>query len=237
MLAKALTHDGLHVVEAKNGEEATTMLRVMRPHVVLLDAMLPVVHGFEICASLKRSKLKSIPVIMISAVYRGWEQARDIQEVHGADFFVEKPFELTYIRRLVADVLKRPASLVPRVDGTMERIDEIKAKYDELAQRGLYFSADAFVEQWIDLDPFDGRAWLERGNICAQGGDLVGAMAAYEAAVVYEPSLLVGHLALATVYERLGFIRRARTTWLRARELTPDKEMHQRIDLHLAGTK
>lgn len=237
LLVKALTHDGLQVVEAQNGEEATTMLRVMRPNVVLLDAMLPLVHGFEICASLKRSKLKSIPVIMISAVYRGWEQARDIQEVHGADFFVEKPFELTYLRRLVADVLKRPTAPVPRVDGTAARIEELKAKYDELVQRGLYFSADAFVEQWIDLDPFDGRAWLERGNICAQANDLVGAMAAYEASVVYESSLLVGHLALATVYERLGFVRRARTTWLRARELTPDVAMHERIDLHLAKTK
>lgn len=234
LLAKALEHDGLTVFQAKNGEEAVTFLRGMRPSVVLLDAMLPVVHGFEICASLKRSQLHSIPVIMISAVYRGWEQAREIQEVHGADYFVEKPFELTYVRRLVADVLKRPSATFPKVAGAAERIDALKQSYNDLAQRGLFFSADAAIEQWIDLDPFDGRAWLERGNLCAHAGDLVGAMSAYEAAVVYESTLLVAHLGLAMVYEQLGFLRRARTTWLKARELSPDPEVRSRIDRHLA---
>ena len=60
-------------------------------------------------------------------------------------------------------------------------------------------------------------------------------MSAYEAAVVYEPTLLVAHLALGTVYEHLGFLRRARATWLRVRALTADAEVKARIDRHLSS--
>jgi CheY-like chemotaxis protein len=232
MLAKALKHDGLLVLEAKTGAEAATLLRLARPDIVILDAMLPQVHGFELCAGLKRSRMKDVPIIMISAVYRGWVQARDIQEVHGADHFVEKPFELTFVRRLVADSLKRPyAAPAPLVDP--ERVAAVRRRYEENAAARQYHAAGRDVDEWLALDPFDGEGWLERGNLCGQFGDLVSAMTSYEAAVVYDPTLLLAHLGLAMVYEQLGFRRRARATWLRARELAPDEETRSRIDAHL----
>ncbi len=235
MLTKALEHDGYTVVTAQNGDEAVTLLRLMRPHVIVLDAMLPMIHGFEICAALKRSPLRDVPVIMISAVYRGWELAREIQEVHGADAFVEKPFELTYVRKLVAELLRRPHAKVPKPADVASRVEEARSSYEDHAGHGLFLAAEADVQLWIALDPFDGRAWLERANLCAMRGDLVGAMSAYEAAVVYDSKLLVAHLGLAVVYEKLGFQRRARATWLKARELAPDDVTRASIDRHISA--
>jgi CheY-like chemotaxis protein len=233
MLTRALEHDGITVLQAASGDEAVSILRLMRPNVVLLDAMLPQVHGFEICAALKRSQLKDLPVIMISAVYRGWEHAREIQETHGADYFVEKPFEIQYIRKLVAEVLRRPHVAPPRPDLLARSIEDARCAYEEHAAHGLFMAADADVQLWISLDPFDGRAWLERGNLCALGGDLVGAMSAYEAAVVYDARLLIAHLGLAMIYEQLGFQKRARATWAKARDLAPDDVTRASIDKHL----
>lgn len=231
MLATALRHDGLTVLEAQSGDEAVTILRNTRPGVVLLDAMLPQVHGFEICAGLKRSAYRDVPVIMISAIYRGWLQAREIHEVHGADHFIEKPFELTFVRKLVAELLKRPYAAHP--SGNPGRVFEMKRRYEEHVAAGQLQEAARDVEAWMVLEPFDGRAWLERGNLLAQGGDLVGAMAAFEAAAVYEPTLLTAHLGLAMVCEQLGFVRRARVTWQRARDLATDDGLRARIDAHL----
>jgi CheY-like chemotaxis protein len=231
MLVVALQHDGLTVLEAKTGEEAVTMLRLARPDVVLLDVQLPVISGLEICSSLKKSQHKDVPVIMVSGVHKGLEQAREIVEVYGADHFVEKPFEVTFVRRLVGDLLKRPHAPHPAVDSGL--VDDVRRRYDEHAAAGLWFAAAADVEQWIALDRFDGRAWLERGNLAAHGGDLVGAMMAFEAAVVYAPGLVTAQLGLAMVYEQLGFRRRARAVWLRARDLTPDDAVKAQIDAHL----
>ncbi|HEY4221367.1 MAG TPA: response regulator [Myxococcota bacterium] len=235
MLAKALEHDGVTVVQARDGEEAVAILRILRPDVVLLDAMLPKVHGFAICAALKKSALRDIPVIMISAVYRGLEPAREIQEVHGADHFVEKPFEITFVRKLVAELLRRPHVKQQRPEQLQERIAEARKSYEEHAAHGLFMAADADVQTWISLDPFDGSAWLERGNLCTVQGDLVNAMNAYEAAVVYDASLLIAHLGLATAYEQLGFQRRARATWQRARDAAPDDRTRATIDRKLAA--
>lgn len=232
LLAKAFQFDGLKVVEAEDGTAAVTLLRTTRPDVVVLDAMLPGVHGFEICAGIKRSALHDVPVIMVSAIYRGWERAREIQEVHGADYFVEKPFELTYVRKLVAEVLRRPHAL-PRAPVDESKLQAARLRYEQLAAEGRFQEAGAFVAEWLSFAPFDGRAWLERGNLCAYFGDLVGAVSAFESAVVYEPGLLVGHLGLAMSYERLGFVRRARMTWQKARALAPDAAVRAQIDAHL----
>lgn len=236
LLVTALRHDGLLVEQAGAGDEAVALLRKVRPSVLLLDAQLPGVHGFEICAALKKSDVhRELPIIMISAIYRGWLQAREIQEVHGADFFVEKPFELHYVRRLVADVLKRDPPASPAPADVAQRIEQIRASYEANAAQGLLLAANAEVDLWLQLDPFDGRGWLERGNLSMQEGDWAGAMSAYEAAVVYDPSLIVAHVGLAMALEQLGFVRRARTTWLRARSLATDVdgELRARIELHL----
>lgn len=236
MLVTALKHDGLAVEQAGTGDEAVSMLRQLRPNVLLLDAQLPGVHGFEICAALKKSEVhRELPIIMISAIYRGWLQAREIHEVHGADFFVEKPFELHYVRRLVADVLKREPPASPRPADVAARIEQIRESVEKNASAGLLLAATAEVDLWLQLDPFDGRGWLERGNLAMQEGDWGRALTAYEAAVVYDPTLVVAHVGLAMALEQLGFVKRARATWLRARSLATDVdgELRARIELHL----
>lgn len=236
LLTTALRHDGLVVEEAATGDEAIALLRRVRPNVLLLDALLPGVHGFELCAALKKGDVhRALPIVMISAIYRGWLQAREIQEVHGADFFVEKPFELQYVRRLVADILKRPPPASPTPAAVTARIEEVRRAYDEHAGAGLAMAASADVDLWLQLDPFDGRAWLERGNLATQEQDWAAAMAAYEAAVIYDPSLVVAFVGLAMALEQLGFARRARATWLRAHGLAIDVDdaLRARIEQHL----
>ena len=94
-------------------------------------------------------------------------------------------------------------------------------------------AAEADVASWLSLDPFDGRGWLERGTLRAQSGDLVAAMSAFEAAAIYDPSLVFAHVALAHVSERLGFVRRARASGEKARALAPDEPTRAQIDAHL----
>ncbi len=230
-----LARDGIEVHEAVDGTDAVAYLRDHTPAFVLLDAQLPGIHGLEICRRMKASpRFCKVPVVMMSALYRDWQDAREVIESYGADYFVPKPFELAYLRCLIADVLKRPPVRHAAAAAVQDRVKQVRIAYEQHVAAQQSFAATVDVETWLSLDPFDARAWLERGNIAAQLGDWVDALDAYDSATVYDRTLIFAHIGLAYSCERLGFIKRARGAWLRARELAPDDLTRQQIDHQLA---
>jgi CheY-like chemotaxis protein len=95
LLARVLGQKGYEVIEAAKGIEALQIVRDNTPDVILLDAMLPEVHGFEICRRIKGSqRYGHIPIIMVSAIYRGWRVAEDLKTSYGVEAFLEKPFKI-----------------------------------------------------------------------------------------------------------------------------------------------
>lgn len=235
LIARVLRHDGCDVEEAADGQIGADALRQRRPDLLVLDAMLPHVHGFEICAAIKRSPTwATLPIIMVSAVFKGFESSRNIQEVHGADVFLEKPFEVNRLRHVAADLLKRPkptTSTSPQQTLTSERA---RALVDHHLTVGDVNEANVVLDAWLAANPFSARAWLERGNIALQAGDDVAALRAYELASTYDGNLFIAHLSLAMMYERLGFVRRSRATWEKAAAAAPDEAVALKIRQQLA---
>ena len=85
------------------------------PDIVILDGMLPEVHGFEICHQIKTSeRFRHIPVIMMSGVHTGWRFAADVKERYGADDYIEKPFDPPELLRRVETLLNRAPAGSPR---------------------------------------------------------------------------------------------------------------------------
>lgn len=89
VLAKIVETAGFHPLLASNGEEALRLIRDEAPDLVLLDARLLDMDGFEVLARLK-SQEKSIPVIMITAYSQTYDATQAIRA--GAYDFVTKPF-------------------------------------------------------------------------------------------------------------------------------------------------
>jgi DNA-binding response OmpR family regulator len=233
LLKKALEKDGYVVETAADGRAAMARLRERPPGVVLLDAMLPEIHGFEICRAIKHSaRWRNVPVIMISAVYKGWEQAKEIQEFHQADAFVEKPFDLPYVRELVARMMGRTA---PRDELDKDRKKEIARQKNTARvsyEMGELGDATSALERWLELDPFDANAYVLLGNVHTKRSDAEEAMKAYERAATFGPDLYAAFKNLALTYETLGFVRRAYLAWFRARELA-DKKSRPFIEARL----
>ena len=234
LISRVLRHDGCDVEEAEDGQLAAEALRRRRPDLVVLDAMLPHVHGFELCGAIKRSpQWCSVPVIMVSAVFKGFDSAKNIQEVHGADAFLEKPFEVTHLRHLAAELLKREK---PRSSLSADQIlsgDRARALVDHHITLGEDAAAAAVVDAWLAANPFSARAWLERGNLALHSSDYVAALRAYELASVYDRSLFIAHVSLAALFEQLGFARRARATWEKAAAVAPNPAIARQIRVQL----
>ena len=106
MLRYNLEKEGFGVCEASNGEEALVQIAERKPDVVLLDWMLPLVSGIEVCRQLRRSpKMRSLPIIMLTA--RG-EEADKIRGLNsGADDYITKPFSPSELIARVRAVIRR----------------------------------------------------------------------------------------------------------------------------------
>jgi CheY-like chemotaxis protein len=108
-LSKALNKFGYEVIKAKNGSEALSLIRELRPRLVLLDILMPGMDGVDICKVMRADiELASIPVIFLSAL----EMARlhAVADAAGATDYLAKPATLTELLNLVGEHLKATAS-------------------------------------------------------------------------------------------------------------------------------
>ncbi|HSS69641.1 MAG TPA: response regulator [Casimicrobiaceae bacterium] len=86
-----LRRSGYEVQIARDGDEALRLVETMRPDLVLLDIMMPVKSGYEVCRELReRPESRDVKIIMLSAKGRDAEVAKGLTV--GADIYVTKPF-------------------------------------------------------------------------------------------------------------------------------------------------
>jgi len=105
MLAAALRNHGFQVFLAGDGGEAQRALTIHKPHIVLLDLMMPGVNGWDFLAKLRETGLLGqIPIIVVSAHLRIEPQA--ILQM-GVSAIVPKPFNLPDLIDLIEHLLRR----------------------------------------------------------------------------------------------------------------------------------
>lgn len=104
LLAMLLDGDGHRTLTAIHGRQALDLAEREHPDLVVADVMMPVLGGAEMCRRLKgRAATEGIPVILMSAA------GRQVAEGAGADAFIDKPFDLDSMERLVQRWLARSA--------------------------------------------------------------------------------------------------------------------------------
>ncbi len=86
-----LQRNGYVVCIARNGDEALKAIEAERPDLVLLDVMMPVRSGYEVCKRIREHALwRHIKIVMLSAKGRDAEVSKGL--ALGADLYVTKPF-------------------------------------------------------------------------------------------------------------------------------------------------
>lgn len=96
-------HD-YEVVSASDGFEAGLQVNHFRPHLMILDIMMPDIKGYEVCRKIKTDEdTKQIQIIVLSA-YLDDEKFKRMKE-HGADVCFSKPFPLPQLKKEVARLL------------------------------------------------------------------------------------------------------------------------------------
>ena len=101
-----LVRDGYEVFTASNGAEGLQTALKVKPHLILLDMMMPVLDGIETCKALRSSPaLKNVMIVFLSAV--GSEETQLQGYDAGADDYINKPIKMNILRSRVQAILKR----------------------------------------------------------------------------------------------------------------------------------
>ena len=114
------------VARAQNGQEGIEAAEKERPGLIILDALMPVMSGFEACEKLKSNdKTREIPVIFLSANYTKLEHQQRGLEL-GADDYILKPFNAKELISKVNSLLHRK-----------ELIEQLRADNRQILENSL----------------------------------------------------------------------------------------------------
>ena len=111
-LKDALEFEGFRVLAAPTGKEGMVLARQERPHVILLDLMLPDLNGYQICEEIRRQD-PFLPIIMLTARSQEADKIRGLDA--GADDYVTKPFS-------VGELIARIRALFRRTNRPSETV-------------------------------------------------------------------------------------------------------------------
>ena len=106
LISRRLAKRGYHVIPATNGREALDLIRSRQPAAVVLDWMMPVLQGHEVCSRIKSdATTAAIPVVLLTAKVSDVDIEKGFR--FGADDYITKPFDISELdmtlKRLIGD--------------------------------------------------------------------------------------------------------------------------------------
>lgn len=126
--------EGFDAIIANDGQEAVAKFNKEKPDLILLDIMLPIKDGWQVCREIRAQS--KVPIIMLTANGETFDKVLGLEL--GADDYVVKPFEPKELIARIRAVLRRSA----------DSVDE-KADEDELSFDGLKINQSTY-EVYID---------------------------------------------------------------------------------------
>ncbi|QZP29891.1 fused response regulator/phosphatase [Pseudomonas sp. DR48] len=145
LLSSIVRRQGHAVLTAANGAEAVEAFRLQRPHLVLMDAMMPVMDGFEAARQIKDLAGETlVPIIFLTSLTESEALARCLEA--GGDDFLAKPYNqvilaakikaMDRLRRLQATVLQQRDLISKHNDYLLNEQRVAKAVFDKVAHSG-----------------------------------------------------------------------------------------------------
>ena len=241
LIRRVLVDRGMRVIEAERGREALQLVKEHAPDLVVLDAMLPELHGFEVARRLRASsKFKHTPIVLVTAIYRGWRYAEDIRAAYGVSAYLEKPFRVPQLVEAVERALAgegTPAAPATRVDTeptTAEGGEALAAGLTAYRKGELDAAIDHFRKGAL-AEPRAFRLHLHLGLVLGKAGRVYEAIHALEAALDLDATSFSAQKNLAVLYQSAGFRNKAIEMWERALPHAPDEATRATVKERLLG--
>ena len=160
-----LAQEGYRVESAGDGQTALDKIAAIRPALVVLDLMLPIVDGWEVCRRVRAGEQRDLPIVMLTA--RDDDVDKSVGLELGADDYMTKPFNPRELAARIKAILRRteragaPAQTLHVGDVTIDparrevrvgdRLVDLRAKEFEClrtlaAHKGIVLSREKLLE-------------------------------------------------------------------------------------------
>lgn len=105
LLKLYLEHEGFEVYEAENGQAGLDGWRKLNPDMLLLDVMMPVMDGWEVCKTIRKES--KVPIIIMTAKGETYDKVNGLEM--GADDYIVKPLDMREVVARIRAVFRRLA--------------------------------------------------------------------------------------------------------------------------------
>lgn len=144
VLSYALNKEGYKTEKAYNGQEALDKFRIFKPDIVILDLMLPVISGYDVC---KKIEDENVGIIMLTAKNDIVDKLLGLEL--GADDYLTKPFDIREVIARVKSLSRRcKKTSAASTNNNFIIIDDFKIDYRErvvtIGGKELEFTAKEF---------------------------------------------------------------------------------------------
>jgi len=106
-ISKLLKENKYRVITAADGQAGYSAFLAERPDLVVLEAMLPKMHGFDLTRKISQETKGQVPIVIVTGVYKGTQYRQEATGGLGAAEFFEKPLDagafIAAIKRLLHD--------------------------------------------------------------------------------------------------------------------------------------
>ncbi|MCH2110807.1 MAG: tetratricopeptide repeat protein, partial [Polyangiaceae bacterium] len=175
-----------------------------------------------------------IPIVMVSAVYRGWHYAEDLKQSCGVEAFVEKPFKIQAVVDAVHNALEGKSSQeAPDLEAMHQEAEAALSQGVSAYKEGRLPEAIELLRGGVKIDPLAYRLHFHLGLLYGRQGNVFDAIAALEQAVEINHRHFPAVKNLAILYQKAGFRNKAAEMWHKASVIAPDDPTKETVKKQL----
>ena len=117
----------LEVITATDGQMAYEKYKSESPHLIVLEAMLPKIHGFDLTQKIHKESKGQVPIVIVTGLYKGAQYRNEAIRSFGAADYFEKPYEQEELVRAVFNLLHDEVNIeeeLPHPDDVLKLLEE-----------------------------------------------------------------------------------------------------------------
>jgi len=116
------------VIRATDGQSAYEKFKEEKPDIVVLEAILPKVHGFDLTKRISEETHGRVPVIIVTGLYRGPQYRMEALSTFGAADYLEKPVDKEKLLRAVMKLLSEEEEIEEDLPSADQVIDSLSRR-------------------------------------------------------------------------------------------------------------
>lgn len=134
-LAKLLKPQKVQILKATDGQMAYEKFQAEKPDLVILEAILPKIHGFDLTKKISQESGGRVPVVIVTGLYRGPQYRHEALNSFGAADYFEKPVDADKFLTTVIQLLHDEEDIEEDLPGADEVIESLSRRVKEQAPR------------------------------------------------------------------------------------------------------